>query len=63
MVIEDVIISNDRKSIIVVTNFGYFDFSTASAVINFPAGTLITSDGQLYQTTTATFPLNSPIFM
>ena len=63
MVIENVIISDDRRSIVVLTNFGFFDFSTASTVINFPAGSLMTSSGQLYQTTTASFSLNSPIFM
>jgi len=63
MVILDVIISGDRKTIVVITNFGHFDFSTAKAVINFPAGTLITSDGRLYQSSTASFPLNDPIFM
>ena len=32
-------------------------------MIDFPAGSLVSADGLNYQSTTATFPLNSPIFI
>ena len=35
----------------------------AAVVIDFPAGSLVSSDGLNYQSTTARFDLSSPIFM
>lgn len=32
-------------------------------VVNFPAGSLVSANGQLYQSTTATFALSDPIFL
>lgn len=61
--VYNVEISSDRTVIYVTTNYQEFDFSTANVVIDFPAGSLVSGDGLLYQSTTASFPLSSPIFM
>lgn len=61
--IKDVSISSDRTVIYIKTNYQSFDLSTANVVINFPANSLVSSDGLLYQSTTGSFPLSSPIYM
>ena len=55
-------ISDDRTVIYIVTNYASADFSVANVVVDFPASSLVSSDGLLYQSTTASFPLSNPIF-
>ena len=55
-------LSADRTVIYITTNYQSADFSVASVVIDFPANSLVSADGLLYQSTTASYALSDPIF-
>ena len=54
--------SADRTVIYIETNYVSADFSVASVVVDFPANSLVSADGLLYQSTTASYALSDPIF-
>ena len=60
--VKSLTISPDRTVIYVKTNFVSADFSVANVVIDFPATALVSSDGLLYQSTTASYSLSDPTF-
>jgi len=62
LTVQSLTISDDRTVIYVNTNYASADFSVANVVIDFPANSLVSSDGLLFQSTTASFPLSDPTF-
>ena len=62
LTVYDLTLSPDRTVIYITTNYMTADFSVASVVVDFPANSLVSADGLLYQSTTASFPLSDPIF-
>ena len=62
LTVNGLTISADRKVIYITTNFANVDFSVASIVVNFPGTKLVSADGLLYQSTTASYALSDPSF-
>ncbi len=53
--VKNLRISDDRTVIFITTDYANADFSVANVRIDFPSTALVSSDGLLYQSTTASF--------
>jgi hypothetical protein len=62
LTVKGLTISADRTVIYITTNAQTADFSVATIVVDFPANSLISSDGLLFQSTTGAYTLADPIF-
>ena len=62
LLVKSLTISDDRSVIFITTNYIPADFSVAEVVVDFPANSLVSVDGLMYQSTTGAFDLSDPTF-